>query len=98
MSDLSLTSAGRIDSDVRNDDTRLEQAGRLFEALFIQQMFGREQPYADDPRSRLFDEGPGERTARELLHQALGEKTAGSLGIADMLVERLATLRSGKGS
>ncbi len=93
MSDLSLTSAGRLPSVSLDDPKRLRAAAIQFEAAFLQELF---KPLADNPLDDqpLFGGDSATAKFKSLYHQGLSEQAAGGLGIADLVFQELA-VRSG---
>jgi Rod binding domain-containing protein len=90
MSDLSVTSEGRLPSINQDDKSRLKQAAKQFEASFIDLLF-------KDLERRTIDDEPilgGDNATEQftgLLHRGLSERSAGGLGIADMVMREMAT-------
>jgi flagellar protein FlgJ len=70
---------------------RLREAAQGFEAIFMQMLF--KSMRATVKESSLFHGGRGEEVFRDLLDQALVQKTSGKgLGIADSIVGRYGAL------
>lgn len=93
MSDLSLTSAGRLPFVSHDDAKRLRSAATQFEAAFIQELFKplAENPIDDEP---IFGGDSATSKFKSLYHQGLSEQAAGGLGIADLVFQEL-SIRSG---
>ncbi len=93
MPDLAITDEGRLPDLNADPRKRLEQACRQFEQAFVTLLMKRED-FDDDP---LIDGDAASKQYKDLLHSGLGEKVAGHLGIADLLMRELGakTLVSG---
>ena len=89
MSDLSITSDGRLPGINHDERSRLQQAAKQFEASFIDLLF-------KDMERKTIDDDPilgGDNATEQftgLLHRGLSERSAGGLGIANMVMRELA--------
>ncbi|TVR11106.1 MAG: hypothetical protein EA401_11765 [Planctomycetota bacterium] len=97
MSDLALTESGRLHAGLP-DEQRLRRAADQFEAQFLEILMresraGREEGGGD----QIFNESPALNQFQDMLHGALVERSAGSMGIADMVVEQIAQSASSSG-
>jgi Rod binding domain-containing protein len=90
MSDLSVTSEGRLPSVNQDEKSRQKKVANQFEASFIDLLF-------KDLERRNIDDEPllgGDNATEQftgLLHRGLSERSAGGLGIADMVMREMAT-------
>jgi len=93
MSDLALTSAGRLPLASRDEVKRLRAAATQFEAAFLQELF---KPMAENTIDDQPIFGGDSATAKfkDLYYQGLSEQAAGGLGIADLVFQEL-SVRSG---
>jgi Rod binding domain-containing protein len=94
--DLAIDPSARITAaDPRQ---RLRQAANAFEEQFLNELM---KPLAEHPLAgddELLGEDEGGKMYQGLLRDALGQRAAGSLGIADILERQLADrLRAGGG-
>jgi len=89
MSDLALTPTGQMSNN--NDDLtqRLRHAADQVEGMFLQLLFKQLEESKDSGES-LLDDSPASNQFNQLLHGALSEKSAGSLGISDAVFQQLA--------
>lgn len=88
MSDLALTSAGRLDATAA-PEARLRQAARQFEAVFLREIM-KPLDEAEGGDEALLGGDSASQQYRQMLHGALAEQSAGGLGVADTLVRALA--------
>jgi flagellar protein FlgJ len=95
MSDLALTSAGRIDRR-SPPEAQLRQAARQFEAMFVRELM-RPLENSDGEDNGLFEDSNASQQFRGMFHGAVAEQAAGGIGVADTLVRALA-LRPGSPS
>ena len=94
MSDLALTSEGRIAPLGSDPAVRLKQASTQFEQVFVGLLLKRE-PFDDDP---LIGGDSATQQFKELHNSALSEKAAGHLGIADILMHELGARTAATGT
>jgi Rod binding domain-containing protein len=94
MSDLALTSEGRIAPQGSDPALRLKQASKQFEQVFVGLLMKRE-PLDDEP---FIDGDAASQQFKELRDSALSEKAAGHLGIADILLRELGARTAATGT
>jgi Rod binding domain-containing protein len=91
MTDLSITSSGRLPGVGGDPQERLKRAATQFEQVFVGMLLKRE-PLDDHP---MIDGDSASQQFRDLRDMALSEKAAGSLGIAALLERELAVGKGG---
>jgi len=69
---------------------RLRQAANQLEGVFIKLLFERVQAGSLADEDGPFAKGAAETQYQQLLHGALSERSAGSLGLADSIFQQLA--------
>jgi Rod binding domain-containing protein len=86
--DLAITPTGALPSTAPADQ-RLKQAAAQFEGYFLGEILKFAEP--EPGEEGLMDGDGASTTYRQLYHGALAEQAAGSLGIADLLMQELST-------
>jgi Rod binding domain-containing protein len=89
VSDLALTDAGRLPSAALPERERLHQVARGLEGTFLQQLFQAAEQHNDDDEEPFLGGSNESRQFQSLLHGALSEQSAGSLGIAAVVEKAL---------
>ena len=90
MSDLSLTNVGNVQQANLSDQERLKRVAAQFEAQFLNILMKDSKGFMrDESDDELFGTSPALRQFQDLLHNALVEKGAGGMGIAQVLVDSL---------
>ncbi len=90
MTDLSLTNVGNLNQSNLTNAERLKRAAAQFEAQFLNiLMKDSKEFFKDESEDALFGESPALGQFKDLLHNALVERSAGGAGIAQMLVDSL---------
>src|SRR4051794_37458925 len=88
MGDLAITGDGGLRGG--GDRSRLRAVANQLEGVFLNQLLAKlDEPAleGDDP---LLGDSNASKQFSQLFHQALGEKAAGSLGLADVIFKQLA--------
>lgn len=89
MSDLALTESGRMHAGMPPEQ-RLRRAAEQFEAQFLEILLRESRSGQEDgDGDQIFGESPAVNQFQEMLHGALVEGSAGSMGVADMVVEHI---------
>jgi Rod binding domain-containing protein len=89
MSDLAITPTGQMSSGDDDLTKRLRHAADQVEGLFLQLLFKQLEESKEGEESLLGDSAASNQF-NQLLHGALSEKSAGSLGISDAVFQQLA--------
>jgi Rod binding domain-containing protein len=87
--DLSIGGDGGM-TQATDPAKRLRLAANQLEGMFIKMLFERVEAGSlagDDP---IFGKSPAEQQYKQLLHGALTERSAGSMGLADAIFHQLA--------
>ncbi|MHC5068341.1 MAG: hypothetical protein ACYTF0_07100 [Planctomycetota bacterium] len=89
MSDLAIGQAGRLDGGDRRE--RLEQAAAAFEGFFLREILSATESKGmfGERQGALFDDGPAGNQFKALLNDALIERSAGGIGIAELIVQHV---------
>ena len=88
MSDLSITGEGRLTAAGDDQRARLKRVAAQFEGTFIQLIFKTADDAKVDDEPLLGGEAADEQF-RQLHQTALSERSAGHLGIADLVFHEL---------
>ena len=91
MSDLSLTDSGSLHAFQGSEMERLRRAAAQFEGQFLE-IIMRESRGAladDEDGDAIFGGSPALEQFQEMLHGALVERSAGGMGIADLVVQQM---------
>ena len=88
MSDLAITGDGSLQKGDSRE--RLRAVANQLEGVFLNQLLAKldDAPIGDD--EPLLGGSSASKQFSQLFHQALGEKAAGSLGLADVIFQQLA--------
>lgn len=90
MSDLSLTSEGNLRAAGLSHQQQLRRAANQFEAQFLQIVMKESRTGIDgESDDALFGDSNALNQFQEMLHSSLIERSAGGMGIAEMLVRQL---------
>lgn len=89
LEENAVQSSGQTEASQKREDAKLDEACRMFEAMFLNMLWKEMRGTVD--KGELFNGGFGEEMFSDMLDQAVSENSVknGSMGIADMLKRQL---------
>ena len=98
MTDLSLTSVGNLNQANMSNEERLKRVAAQFEAQFLNILMKESKDFMkDESDDAIFGDSSALGQFQDLLHNALVERGAGGMGIAQVLVDSLQQSEGGAG-
>ena len=94
MGDLSLTEVGNLNQANLSNDQRLKRVAAQFEAQFLNILMRESKGVVDDSSDdEMFGSSPALGQFQDLLHNALVERGAGGMGIAQVIIDQMSDKR-----